>query len=142
MASQTARVGVGLEPGCQQASVQVSKGAWLNTKFCDAQLRSAMARAGGGGLECLRAMRERFRQAERRGWFFPGSAVTKYPLSGTGVSLEGKPPKKQPGERNYGRAAVLFLIGCKESSHQPQVLITKRSTDVGSHPGIDIITSQ
>ena len=85
--------------------------------------------------ESLLAMRERFHQAEKKGWFFSGSTVTQYPLSSTGVSLEGKPPKKRPGEQNYGKAAVLFLIGCKEHSDQPQVLITKRSTDVGSHPG-------
>lgn len=80
-------------------------------------------------MASLRDVRERFRRAEKNGWFFPGAVPEKYPLSITGKPLSGK-------EQNYRKAAVLFLIGCKSQSRQLQVLITKRSTEVGSHPGM------
>ena len=83
----------------------------------------------------FRDVRERFRQAESKGWFIPGATSKKYPLSIAGVSLEGKPSQTK---QKYGEAAVLFVIGCKAQSRQLLVLITKRSTNVGSHPGMHI----
>lgn len=80
-----------------------------------------------------RDVRERFRRVESEGWFLPGARTTKYPRSVTGVSLEGG-AALTAGQR-YREAAVLFLMGCQANSCQLQVLITKRSTEVSSHPG-------
>ena len=75
----------------------------------------------------LQSVRERFRDAENRGWFSPGEANISFP-----IDASGKPRK---GKEKHKRAAVLFLIGCRERSSQFHVLITKRSTQVGSHIG-------
>lgn len=80
----------------------------------------------------MERVRERFRQAERNGWFFPGAVPVKYPLSINSDPQSALTRKEQ----SYGEAAVLFLIGCKAESRQLQVLVTKRSTKVGSHAGI------
>lgn len=95
-----------------------------------------------GKAESFREVRERFRRAERSGWFFPGAGSIAYPLSVSGVALEGHPDPKQAtedGGHKYREAAVLFLIGSEAQSRNLQVMITKRSTNVGSHPGIHII---
>lgn len=101
-------------------------------------LRATPSNFEGVGLARLRPtvmerVRERFRRAERNGWFFPGAVPIKFP-----ISINGEPQSQAARTRkgqSYGEAAVLFLIGCKAESHQLQVLITKRSTKVGSHPG-------
>ena len=89
-----------------------------------------------------RDVRDRFRRAEAEGWFFPWAKSTKYPLSVTGVALEGGTHGRQSAagpQQPYREAAVLFLMGCKARSRQLHVLITKRSTEVSSHPGSVVI---
>jgi hypothetical protein len=83
-----------------------------------------------------RDVRDRFRRAEAEGWFFPWEKTAKYPLSALSrVDLEGGAGLPPAGQPRYREAAVLFLMGCKARSTQLQVLITKRSMEVTSHPG-------
>ncbi|CAI8012677.1 Nudix hydrolase 11 [Geodia barretti] len=83
-----------------------------------------------------RDVRDMFRRAEAEGWFFPWENNAKYPLSmSSRVDFEGGAGLPPAGQPRYKEAAVLFLMGCKARSTQLQVLITKRSMEVTSHPG-------
>ena len=96
-------------------------------------MKSACARQAGVAMswemQTFREVRERFRRAEKGGWFLPDASTTKYPLTTPGVPLEGR-----NADCGYRTAAVLFVMGRED--HQLQVMITKRSTNVGSHAGI------
>ena len=81
------------------------------------------------------SVRDRFCRAEREGWFSPGAKTTRHPLTAAGEALEPAPN----GDSLYREAAVLALMGCcsqdEDDPNQLQILITKRSTEISSHPG-------
>ena len=77
-------------------------------------------------MSSFSAVRERFHQAQTRGWFFPGEA-SKYLIDPSNDLPKSGVKCKE--------ASVLFLIACGAAPGQLHVLITKRSSEVGSHHG-------
>ena len=136
-----------IQPRCMQCYVVIRYDGSLRNSERDIfryafllKIACAYRKEGRGHIAVtmteLRAVKDRFHLAERRGWFLSDTTSVKYPLTTSGVSLEGRHGHQTQDNNEFRRAAVLFIIGHNKHHDQLKVMITKRSTTVGTHAGM------